>query len=340
MDKNNLVYARVTNHQAMEAEQNMRMVTLNARSLRNKDHIILQELHESNVDVAVITKTWLKDTDADDSWLNQSELKQSNYDILMHNRQDPKKGAGIALIHKLEYGNKIKLLEKNTTMTMECITADSFTGNKPIHIVGIYHPPPSSDNQTTNMIFIDEITDLLTKNITKLDNLIILGHFNINTEDNTNTENTIFNDTMKALLLEQHVQGLMHRLRSTLNLIFTQLESEVKVTNTTKHCYISEHCMVSIDLHLHKLRYPKIEKTIRDRTKLTNEAMISNFNAPSIDVNDSLDQACHQFNTKLLKALDRTAPLKTIKHSDKPRQPWLNKHIRDQRKIVRSQQWV
>ena len=102
------------------------------------------------------------------------------------------------------------------------------------------------------------------------------------------------------------------------------------------HGYIPDHCMVSIDLHLHKLRYLKIEKTIRDRTKLTGKAMITNFNAPSIDVNDYLDQACHQFNTELHKALDRTAPLKTIKYLDKPRQPWFNKHIRDQTKIVRS----
>ena len=150
---------------------------------------------------------------------------------------------------------------------MEYIVCRLIHRNKPIHIVGIYHPSPSSHNQTTNMTFIDEITDLLTKKITSLDNLIILGDLNINTEDNTNAENTIFNDTMKAFGLEQHVQGPMHRLGSTLNLIFTQLENEVKVTNTTKHSYISDHCMVSIDLHLHKLRYPKIERNNKGQKK-------------------------------------------------------------------------
>ena len=93
---------------------------------------------------------------------------------------------------------------------------------------------------------------------------------------------------MKTFGLEQHVQGLRHRLGSTLHLILTQLEREVKVTNNTKHGYISDHCMVSIDLHLHKPRYLKIEQTITERTKLTSVAMIT-FNAPSIDVNDSLN---------------------------------------------------
>ena len=60
----------------------MRIVTLNARLVRNKDHIILQELHDSSVDMAVIPETWLKDKEANDAWLNQSELKQFNCDII------------------------------------------------------------------------------------------------------------------------------------------------------------------------------------------------------------------------------------------------------------------
>ena len=94
--------------------------------------------------------------------------------------------------------------------------------------------------------------------------------------------------------------------------------------------------MVSTDLHLHKLRYPKIEKTIRNKTRIMGEALIINFNALTIYNNDSLDQACHQFNTELLNALDRPAPLKTITYSKKPRQPWFNKYIRDQKKILQS----
>ena len=69
----------------------MRTTTLNARSVKNKDHFIAQQLHETDVDIALITKTWLKDTDTDKAWLNQSELRQSNYDILLQNRPGPKK---------------------------------------------------------------------------------------------------------------------------------------------------------------------------------------------------------------------------------------------------------
>ena len=98
---------------------------------------------------------------------------------------------------------------------------------------------------------------------------------------------------MAALGLEQQVHNPTHRFGKTLDLIFTQLHGDVKVTNATTHGYISDHCLVSVDLQLHKLRYPKIEKTIRDKTRMTAEALLTNFTALTLETNDSLNQACH-----------------------------------------------
>ena len=71
------------NHNQEAATNNMMIATLNAWSVKNKDHRIVQQLLKTDTDIAVITETWLKDTDTDDAWLNQSKLKQSNYDILL-----------------------------------------------------------------------------------------------------------------------------------------------------------------------------------------------------------------------------------------------------------------
>ena len=117
----------------------------------------------------------------------------------------------------------------------------------------------------TTSTFVDEITSLLTERIPKLSNIIILGDININTMETTCADDTIFNNTMAAPRLEQHIPGPTHKLGNTLDLIFTQLHSEVKVTNATRHGYISDHCMVSIDLQLHKLRYLKQKKISETR---------------------------------------------------------------------------
>ena len=64
-------YVKTTDNHNQEVCNNMRIITLNVRSIKNKDHLIVQQLHETDVDLAVITETWLKDTDTDKSWLSQ-----------------------------------------------------------------------------------------------------------------------------------------------------------------------------------------------------------------------------------------------------------------------------
>ena len=67
---------------------------------------------------------------------------------------------------------------------------------------------------------------------------------------------------------------------------------------------------------------------IRDKTRFTAKALLTNFTAPILDHNDFLDQACSKLNKELHNALEKTTPLKTIEYSDKPRQPWFNKYVR------------
>ena len=57
----NLLFINTTNNHNQEAASNyMRTATFNTRSVKNKDHLIVQQLHETDVDIAVITETWLR----------------------------------------------------------------------------------------------------------------------------------------------------------------------------------------------------------------------------------------------------------------------------------------
>ena len=116
---NSLFVNMTDNHNQEAASNNMRIAKLNTRSVKNKHHLTVQQLLEKDTDIAVITETCLKDTDINEAWLNQSELKQPNYDILLQNRPGSKKGGGITLMYKCQYRNDITLLEKTTTSTME-----------------------------------------------------------------------------------------------------------------------------------------------------------------------------------------------------------------------------
>ena len=65
---------------------------------------------------------------------------------------------------------------------------ENLNKNKPIHILGLFHPLPNAANKTTNDMFLDDLADLLTEKIPKLSNTIIVGDFNINTEDEYNIQ--------------------------------------------------------------------------------------------------------------------------------------------------------
>ena len=57
---------------------------LNARSIKNKDHVIIAEL-KYHKKFAVLTEIWIKSNQQDEVWLNQSKFKWGIYDIITHN---------------------------------------------------------------------------------------------------------------------------------------------------------------------------------------------------------------------------------------------------------------
>ena len=119
VNKLNLKYIRTVNFGDKDLKSNIRIATVNARSVRNKDQMIVQELTNNDIYIALITETWTKDTQEDLAWLNQSELCQGHYEISTHNRPGETRGDGIGLI--FGRNNNIKLLENGNTPTLEYV---------------------------------------------------------------------------------------------------------------------------------------------------------------------------------------------------------------------------
>ena len=84
-------------------------------------------------------------------------------------------------------------------------------------------------------MFINDITEPLVNKLLQYQNSTIVGDFNIHIEDLTNADAVIFNDTMRALCLEQYISGPTHVKRNTLDLIFTQLSNSFDIINTALH---------------------------------------------------------------------------------------------------------
>ena len=51
----------------MKLSEQLRVSTVNARSLKHKENLISEEIHNTNSDITIITETWLKNIDEDDT---------------------------------------------------------------------------------------------------------------------------------------------------------------------------------------------------------------------------------------------------------------------------------
>ena len=161
-----------------------------------------------------------------------------------------------------------KILENGNTPTIEYAIWRHTIRNKPIHIIGKL-PSTIKWRKQYNKWDVHQWHQRTTsQQVTSIPKIVSYWEILIfHIEDITNADAVIFNDTMRALRPEQHISGPTHVKGNTLDLIFTWLSNSFVITNTTLHGFISDHCMVSVNINIKKQKYPTKTKKIRDRTK-------------------------------------------------------------------------
>ena len=106
--------ARIQESKITRFTKQIKFVTLNAQSIKNKGQLIVDYLLNEHIDVAIITETWLKD--ADDIWLQGCELNKKGYKTSCSNRKN-RQGGGVALVYKDSL--TIKMLKMDQSVTFE-----------------------------------------------------------------------------------------------------------------------------------------------------------------------------------------------------------------------------
>ena len=99
-------------------------------------------------------------------------------------------------------------------------------------------------------MFIDDFTDWLAEEIMLHDNLLILSDFNLHINDLDNPNTDIFLDTVTAIGLNQHVNFATHQLGNILDLVLSEELSQFQILSCQPGVYLSDHCMVEVDISL------------------------------------------------------------------------------------------
>ena len=214
----NLRQVDKTNEVQQHKTEKFQFATVNTRSIKPKEDMILEALNEHQIDLLVTTETWLRDTEDDQQWLLGTELNWNGFQTLPVNRKI-KKGGGIALTIK----DNIKVKHEDSTEynSFEHAIWNISNKNMPTFTVVAIYQPPSNCQGSTDATFIDQFTDLLTTLQTKYNNIIILGDINMHMDDPNNQNACILQDSINAFDLTQHVKIPTHNKGHTLDVIIT-----------------------------------------------------------------------------------------------------------------------
>ena len=86
-----------------------------------------------------------------------------------------------------------------------------------------------------------------------------------------NADSYIFNDTIHAFGFKQQVTSPTHKCSHIIDLVYSEVNSELNLHNCKVHEFISDHALVTIDTTLNKASWEPTEKIVWDNTKLTKE---------------------------------------------------------------------
>ena len=185
----------------------------------------------------------------DDAWKSTSCLNRNGYTLECCDRLVNK--GGIGLIYKSNL--KVKILDNGMVKTFEFVVWQiNLKEEKPVYLLGIYHPSPSELHKYTITAFTDEFLEKYVEIGVKYNSMLVVGDFNIHVEDVINGDAEQFIDRCKAIGLDQHVNFATHHHGHTLDLVLTELSSAIQVSNIKPGEYISDHCLVDLIINYEK----------------------------------------------------------------------------------------
>ena len=294
----NLSYPKISNTLNNHKEKVI-AITLNCRSLVNKDVIIGQLLREDKVDFALLTETWYSDDKQHQ--FETCDLNQNGYKISVANRKN-RIGGGIALTYRT--GVNMRKITSGMSRCFEYGIWKLIFKNITLNILGIYRPPSLS----TPAQFVSEFCLFMEETIPKYSNLLILGDFNLHINEETSAISD-FKDSLFAMGLEQHVDFSTHVGGNSLDLVITEVVGGVEVLSCQTDVFISDHCVVKIITNVKKENIKSQTVSRRNFKDIDKSAFGHDLNEISIECED-VNAYVQQFETTIGSILDKHAPIK------------------------------
>ena len=289
------------------------MCLINPRSYSNKTAVMKQFIHALDLDVCVITETWLKEGDE----IGRVALRPEGYEILS-SPCPMRSGGGIAIIDKEDL--KITKSHEYKFGTCKC-TDFKVSFDQSSYTLGLFY---RLDDHPF-LAFLNDMVDYMENNITNMAEFLLLGDFNIHVNKLHDEKAVTFSDFLSSFGLQNHILFPTHKSQNTLDLVITHENINI-VSNFVQGEMISHHFAVLSDLLIPSR--PKQEKIIRfrqvkdiDVSKFATDLQAALMPLTSTSPCE-LSVLVDGYNQAAASALDQHSPLKTKKVIYECYQPW------------------
>ena len=302
----------------------------NARSLCNKITGITEFLTEKKCDVCFITEAWMKLENTS----KVADIRDLGYNVILQPRKG-KRGGGVCVLYKDHINIKKCNINKNKTFEV----LEVIINGKPdiIRVSACYRTGKMSTDGRAK--FVHDLDEYLQCLSLKKGEKILLGDFNVHVHEEGNLDRRDLYNTTDSYGFCQVVNQPTHKDGGTLDLVFAQLESNClhAIQNTLIvydliHSVTSDHSFIEFTVPFqNKVQDKKVSFSYRDYKKvdpkLFSDDVIQLLNEKSVNFfNENVDAATNHFETCLLMAVEKHAPL--IEITTKPkRTPFTNNEI-------------
>ena len=318
---------------------------INIQSVGNKTIKINSLINELDLDILMLTETWLCNNISDSSKIKEMTPKLHNF---YHKPRENKLGGGVGIFIKKSF-TKVQLMNTVNFSSFEHLDVKITSVNKNIRIILIYRPPNKSKNE-----FIEELSDLI-ETFEDTRNIVLCGDFNLHIDNQNDTyvkrftdileNNDLINKVNSPTSIGNHIIDLViHNKRGG---IASNIEIEPE-------CLISPtHKLITFEIDTKKTE--NIKKKIIYRNKdnfdaknfideCTNEISRMNMNCECEERSHQREQICVTCHTEKSKKIMLTKYNERCPENEKTitvreRAKWYNSELNEVKKQKRKMEY-
>lgn len=319
---NNLVQIKSNNH-----KQCLDVHCWNARSLNEKSIFVHDYLLDKDIDILVITETWLGVEDP----VIIGECTPSGYVFFNCPRPGDRHG-GIAIICK----SALKLSISQSSIDVVTFEHLSITDNsKSFRLTAIYRPPPSDENQFNYHQFLEEFDEFLNHLSDFPGKPIIMGDLNVHVNKPEDNDVGKYLTCISEHGFQQYVRGVTHKRGNTLDHVICHPEDDLlSLCEVSPFRYGSDHHMIQCTLNMVKPPPDRRLVTSRSYKNMDMSAFssdLANASKRILNIDDPNIQA-EQYNIVIRNVLDKHCPEKTRSYKVIRNPKWYTDEVRDARR--------